>query len=41
MARIVHGGERRELDITAEASLKIEADGKAVTAPVYNPAYWE
>ena len=29
------GGERRELDITAEVSLKIEADGKAVTAPVF------
>ena len=29
------GGERQELDITAEVSLKIEADGKAVTAPVF------
>ena len=30
-----NGGERRELNITAEVSLKIEADGKAVTAPVF------
>jgi hypothetical protein len=29
------GGERRELDITAEVSLEIEADGKAVTAPMF------
>ena len=29
------GGERQELDITAEVSLKIEADAKAVTAPVF------
>ena len=28
-------GEKRELDITAEVSLKIEAEGKAVTAPVF------
>ena len=29
------GGEKRELDITAEVSLTIESDGKAVTAPVF------
>ena len=28
-------GEKRELDITAEVSLKIKAEGKAVTAPVF------
>ena len=40
------GGEKREFDITAEVSLIIESDGKAVTAPVFvhpdsnNLAYW-